>query len=57
MIIGKIIERYKQYNLYYDVVNQVLISKKPMLVSDFVNIRNIIKENNLRIKEIRIIGR
>lgn len=54
--IYEVIEKYKQYDLEYNVVTKILYTREPMIVSDFVNIRNIIKEYNLDIKEIRING-
>lgn len=56
-MINAIIERYKEYGFRYDVKDKMLITHKPILVKDFINIKNIIREYNLEIDEIRIIGR
>ena len=56
-MINEIIKKYSQYYLRYDVKDKMLITRKPMLVKDLVNIKNIIRDYKLDVKEIRIIGR
>lgn len=56
-MIYEIMEKYKHYNLRYDVVDKILFVYEPMLVKDFVNLKNIIREYEVDIKEIRIIER
>ena len=56
-MINKIINKYKKYDLYYDAYYKILFTYKPMLVKDFVNIKNIIRDYNLDVKEIRIVER
>ncbi len=56
-MINEIIKKYSKYHLRYDVKDKMLITREPMLVKDLVNIKNIIRDYKLDVKEIRIIGR
>lgn len=57
MSVYDLIEKYKQYELEYDYINKILWTREPMLVVDLVTIRKIINDNELDIKQIRIVGR
>jgi len=56
-VINEIIKKYPKYYLRYDIKDKMLITREPMLVKDFINIKNIIRDYKLDVKEIRIIGR
>lgn len=55
MTIADLIEKYERYKL--ECIGNILYTREPMLVADLVMIRKIINDNNLEIKEIRIVGR
>ena len=46
--------RYIDYQLFYYPSKKMLYIGKPILVQDYVNIRNIIRDFNIPIKEIKI---
>ena len=46
--------RYIDYQLFYYPSKKILYIRKPILVQDYVNIRNIIRDFNIPIKEIKI---
>lgn len=53
----QLILMYSHYHMRYDPRDTTLYIYKPMLVKDYVNLKNIIKEYQLEVKDIRIIGR
>ena len=54
-MIELILEKYKKYDLHYNTITKILYVYKPMLVKDFVELKEIIKDYEVDIKEIRII--
>jgi len=54
-LIELILEKYKKYDLHYNTITKILYVYKPMLVKDFVELKEIIKDYEVDIKEIRII--
>lgn len=55
MKITALLDRYREYDIKYDVPSKTIIVRKPMLVKDYVNMKNIIREYKLDVKDI-IIG-
>jgi len=47
-------EKYKKYNMRYDVIDKILFVYTPMLVKDFIKMRAELKKENV---ELRIIER
>lgn len=56
-MLGELIKKYSQYNMRYDPQYKVLFIYTPMLVKDYVNLKNIIKKYELEVKDIMILGR
>ena len=56
MLIDTLLKYFDQYNIRYDVKDQMLIIKSEILIKDFMTIKRIIKRYNLKVKEIRVIG-
>lgn len=55
MLIDTLLKYFDQYNIRYDVKDQMLIIKSEILMKDFMMIKRIIKRYNLKVKEIRVI--
>lgn len=55
MLINTLLKYFDQYNIRYDVKDQMLIIKSEILMKDFMMIKRIIKRYNLKVKEIRVI--
>lgn len=55
-MINELMKKYKQYRMRYDPSNKTLFIYTPMLVKDYVNLKNIIKRYKLEIEDIRLIG-
>lgn len=55
MLIDTLLNYFNQYNIRYDVKDQMLIIKSEILMKDFMMIKRIIKRYNLKVKEIRVI--
>ena len=55
MLIDTLLNYFDQYNIRYDVKDQMLIIKSEILMKDFMMIKRIIKRYNLKVKEIRVI--
>lgn len=56
MLIDMLLKYFDQYNIRYDVKDQMLIIKSEILMKDFMTIKRTIKRYNLKVKEIRVIG-
>lgn len=56
MLIDTLLKYFDQYNIRYDVKDQMLIIKSEILMKDFMTIKRTIKRYNLEVKEIRVIG-
>ena len=56
MLIDTLLKYFDQYNIRYDVKDQMLIIKSEILMKDFMTIKRTIKRYNLKVKEIRVIG-
>lgn len=56
-MIELIFKKYGHYNLRYDPKSKILYVREPMLVKDFTELKNIIKEYEVEITEIVIIER
>lgn len=54
MLIDTLLKYFDQYNIRYDVKDQMLIIKSEILMKDFMMIKRIIKRYNLKVKEIRV---
>lgn len=54
MLIDTLLNYFNQYNIRYDVKDQMLIIKSEILMKDFMMIKRIIKRYNLKVKEIRV---
>lgn len=55
-MISWIINRYPQYDITFDSETKTLYIRKTILVSDFVNIRNIINSLELNVSNVVVGG-
>ncbi len=51
------LRRFQKYDLRYDFVDKILFIYKAMLVEEFIKLKNIIRDYELEIKDIRIVER
>lgn len=51
-MIHALIFKYRQYDMRYNSENKTLYIYSPMLVKDYVNIKNIIREYDLDVENI-----
>ena len=51
-MIYSLMNKYKQYDMRFDEFTKVLYIRGPMLVEDYVNMKNIIREYNLDVRDI-----
>ena len=55
--VAAILERYRKYDMYFNLGTKTLIIRKPILVKDLRNIQNIIRDYHVEIKNIIVNGR
>ena len=55
-MLKQLIRKYSHYNIRYYPPKKILFIQKPMLVKDYVNLKNIIKKYKLEVNDIRIGG-
>lgn len=56
-MINKIIDFYYPYRMRYDVKDKTLLIYTPMYVSDYVNLKRLLKIYKCDVKDIRILGK